>query len=483
MSGRVTEAVAVEAPPRLEPLDRLVQFFDAGSFEQVRAQVQSRKMSTAPPGDAVVAGLGRINGAPVFAYAQDQTFLGGSLGVAHAATITRVLDSAERFGHPVVAFIASAGARLQEGTDALSAYGGIFRRQVALSGRVLQVAVVSGAAAGGASYSPALMDLVVMTPSARMFLTGPSIVRAAVGEELDAESLGGPAVHERNGVAHFTADSDTNAAEYVREAIDMIAGPPVEPAIDVSASQPELGLIVPADQRKVYDVRDVARRLLDDDTWLEAQPRWARNIVTGFGRLGGQAVGVIANQPRWIGGVLDSDAASKGARFVQTCNCFGLPLVVLVDTPGFLPGSQQEHNGVIRHGAKLLHAFAKARVPKVTVVLRKAYGGALIAMNSKELGADLVLAWPGAELGVMSAVSAVQLVNRRELAAAGAGAGELLGELAGQYRQDHLLAARAAEHGHIDEVVEPRRTRARLAHAISAMQTSQELTHASNIPL
>ena len=388
----------------------------------IRSEVASRHMGEKTrAGDGVVGGAGRIEGRPVFCYAQDAGYMGGSLGEAHADTIVRVIRLAGRAGAPVVGFVESGGARMQEGIGALGGYGRVFRETVALSGRVPQVSIVTGLSAGGGAYSPALTDFIVMTRAASMFLTGPKVVHDALGEDVTAAELGGTRVHQRNGVCHFVAETDAGAALLARELLGYLpqssgSAPAARPAGDGMARDP--GPIVPAEARSVYDVRDVARRVLDDGALLEVAPGWARNIVTGFGRLDGRTVGLIANQPRYLGGVLDAASSQKGARFVGKCNAFGIPLVVLVDTPGYMPGARQEGAGVIRHGAALVHAFAEARVPKVTVVLRKAYGGAFITMNSKDLGADFVFAWPQAEIGVMGARPAVGIIHRRELAAA-----------------------------------------------------------------
>jgi acetyl-CoA carboxylase carboxyltransferase component len=427
------------------------------------------------PGDGVVGGAGRVDGRPVFCYAQDPAYAGGSLGAAHADTIVRILRLADRASAPVVGFVESAGARLQEGLAALGGYGRIFREHVRLSGRVPQISVVTGASAGGGSYAPALTDFVVMTEAATMFLTGPAVVREVMGEELGAADLGGPRVHDRNGVSHFTAATDADAARLVRELLAYVAldrRAPLEPP----GGTPR----VPESERQVYDVRGVIAGIVDGGEQLEVAPRWARNLVTTFARLDGRPVGVIANQPRHLGGVLDAEAAQKGARFVRTCDLFGLPLVVLVDTPGFLPGSRQESAGVIRHGAKLVHAFAQATVPKLTVVLRKAFGGAFIAMNSKDLGADLAFAWPTAQLGVMGPRQAVGIINRREIAADPAAQDRF----ARAYAEEHLTAEAATREGFIDEVVAPSQTRERLVAAIAALDLgARDVSPNSNIPL
>jgi acetyl-CoA carboxylase carboxyltransferase component len=472
---------------RLSPLERLETLCDPGSIQLVRGDVVSRRMGDrATAGDGVIGATGRVDGRSVACFAQDPSFLGGSLGEAHADTIVRVLGVAERARIPVVGFVESAGARLQEGVAALCGYGRIFRAHTLLSGVVPQISVICGASAGGGSYAPALTDFVVMTRRASMFLTGPGVVREVTGEEVDAATLGGPKVHERNGVCQLVADDDVDAAWTVRDLLDHLpqhagAAPNRWPTMEPGGELPDAH--VPPSDRKVYDVRDVARSIVDGGRLLEISPRWARNITTGFARMDGRAVGVIANNPRYMGGVLDAESATKGARFVRTCDLYGLPLIVLVDTPGFLPGTQQESDGVIRHGAKLVHAFSAATVPRVTVVLRKAYGGAFIAMNSRDLGADLVLAWPRAQIGVMGPKQAVDLVHRREIAAADDPVATRE-RLATAYAEEHLTARAAAAEGVIDELVPPSDTRARITGALQTLATpDRPFRRARNIPL
>jgi acetyl-CoA carboxylase carboxyltransferase component len=416
----------------------------------------------------VLGGTGLVDGRPVACYAQDGSYLGGSLGERHADTIVRVLGIAARARIPVVGFVSSGGARMQEGTAALAGYGRIFRETVALTGVVPQISVVSGASAGGGAYSPALTDLIVMTSDSSMFLTGPGVVREALGEEISASDLGGPHVHERNGVCHLVERDEASAAARVRSLLAYLpscAGetPPRHQPVAPSLEDP--GAVVPAESRRAYDVRDALRGIVDGDSMLEISPRWARNAVTAFARLDGRPVGIVANQPRYLGGVLDAEGSEKAAWFVRLCDSFGLPLIAVVDTPGFMPGSRQERAGVIRHGASLVRAFAAARVPKVTVVLRKSYGGAYITMNSRDLGADLVLAWPDAELGIMSARAAVGIVHRRALEVVEDRELELA-RLADAYAEEHLRASAAAAAGFVDEIVEPALTRARLAGAL-----------------
>ena len=478
-------AATVISEPRAEvahepaslPLRRLELLVDPGSFAPLRSGVVSPALGDGgTAGDGVVAGAGRVNGQPVFCYSQDPGFKGGSLGAAHADSIVRVMRLAGEAGAPIVGFVESGGARLQEGHDALAGYGRIFRASVELAERVPQISIVTGVSAGGGAYSPALSDFVVMTDAARMFLTGPRVVEAALGERISFEDLGGPGVHSRNGVCQLTADDDEEAARIARRLLGLlphrigvraqpvglgdVLGSELDPGGDPSATVPE-------DPRRVYDVRDPARAILDEGTLLELSPMWARNMVTALARVDGRPVGVLANQPRYLGGVIDAEAAEKAALFVDSCDRFGLPLVVLVDTPGFMPGGRQERGGVIRHGASLLRAFASTRVPKLTVILRKAYGGAVITMNSRDLGADLVFAWPGAEIGIMAARQAVGIVHRRALEGNGDGSHD---RLAGEYAEAHLSAERAAASGFVDEVIAPTETRERVAWALGALE-------------
>ncbi|HEX5145656.1 MAG TPA: acyl-CoA carboxylase subunit beta [Conexibacter sp.] len=465
----VVEATATE---RLSPHERLEMLCDSGTFEPIRSGVVSTKLGArARAGDGVVGGLGHVDGRPVACYAQDVSFLGGSLGAAHAETIDRVLHLAARSRVPVVGFIESGGARMQEGTAALGGYGRIFRHNVALSGIVPQISIIGGLSAGGGCYSPALTDFVVMTQDAAMFLTGPAVVKDVMGEDVTAAELGGHKVHERNGVCDIVVADDRAAAQLSRRLLSYLpqhngTGLPRTLAVEPELTDP--GAAVPDDPRQVYDMRDAIAGIVDGGSLLEMQPRWARSIVTAFARIDGRPVGVIANQPRFLGGVLDAESSQKGARFVQTCDAYGVPLVVLVDTPGFMPGTRQEQAGVIRFGATLVRAFAAATVPRVTVVLRKAYGGAYITMNSKDLGADLAFAWPNAELGVMGAQPAVGIIHRRELAAAEDPVATRE-ELAAAYAEEHLGADVAAAAGFVDEVIEPHETRRRLSRAFATM--------------
>jgi acetyl-CoA carboxylase carboxyltransferase component len=449
-----SEAVLDQAPgPLGVAVARSHALLDDGTFVPQRSAV----------GDGVVAGSARVDGRPVYVWMQDVSYRGGSLGSAGGETIARTIRHASRAGVPVVGMPHSGGARLQEGVAALSAYGAIFREQ-ALA-RVPQITLIGGACAGGAAYSPTLGDFVVMVgPDARLFLTGPKIVEQVTRERVSAEGLGGPRIHGANGVAHLIAEDDRSAAKLLRELLGYLPSTlggtvPLVEAIDPPDGCPADHL--PASARHSYDVRDVIAALVDGGRQLELAARWARNMVTTLARLDGSPVGVIANQARYLGGTIDSAASEKGSWFVNLCDRLALPLVVLVDTPGFLPGANQERAGVIRHGSALLRAFARASTPKLTVTLRQAYGGAHIVMNSRDLGADLTLAWPDAQIGVMGAQQAVAITERRAIVA-----GSDKDELAELYAARTLGVDIAAANGYVDEIVSPWDTRERLIRAL-----------------
>jgi acetyl-CoA carboxylase carboxyltransferase component len=446
----------VRHPTSVATLDlatsRLRALVDPETFEPLRTAVA----------DGVIGGTARIGGRPVCVWAQEATHKGGSLGVAGAETIASTIRRADRAGVPVVGLTNSAGARLQDGVAALNGYGEIFRAQAVA--RVPQVTLVVGTCAGGAAYSPAVGDFVVMVgDDARMFLTGPKVVEQVTRERITADELGGPRVQSRNGLAHLCVSND-DAPAVLTELLDYL--PPVigGPVPIVAAAAPPAGSpadVLPPTARQVYDVRQVIAKLVDGGALLELSARWARNMVTAFARLDGRPVGVIANQAHYLGGAIDAPASEKGAWFVNLCDRLRFPLVVLADTPGFLPGGRQERSGVIRHGASLLKAFSCATVPRVTVVLRQAYGGAYIVMNSRALGADLTLAWPGSTIGIMGAHQAVAIIERRSIAA---GADPVA--LEERYAQERLQASVAAADGHIDEIVAPEQTRARILRAL-----------------
>jgi acetyl-CoA carboxylase carboxyltransferase component len=463
-------AGSVAPSPSLAARERLELLCDPGSLQVIGSAVTSKRMGIrAKPGDGVVAGTGLVAGRPVACYAQDETFAGGSLGAGQANSIVRILRLAGDARMPVIALVASAGARIQEGSAGLAGYARVFSATVALSRRVPQISVLTGICAGGGAYAPALTDFVIMTEGSAMFLTGPAVVREACGEEVGPAELGGRSVHERNGVCHLVASTEGEAVALATRVLSYLPQssserPPERPPVEPELGDP--GAHVPERPAAVYDVREVIRCVVDAGELLEIAPRWGRNMVTGFAGIGGRAVGVVANQPRHKGGVIDVEACDKAARFVRTCDAYGLPLVVLVDTPGFMPGTKQEAGGIIQRGAGLVQAFAGATVPRFTVVLRKAFGGAYIAMNAKDLGATLAFAWPGAQIGIMDARQAVRIVHRRDLAAC-ADPGELLEALARDYAEVNCVASAAAGDGFVDEVIPPAQTRERLVWAIS----------------
>ncbi|CAN5403586.1 acyl-CoA carboxylase subunit beta [soil metagenome] len=425
-----------------------------------------------PDGDGVVTGTVTVDGRPVGVFAQDPTALGGSLGAVHAQKIAMVMDRAQRARTPIVGLLDSGGARIQEGVAALDGYGHIFRRNVQASGRVPQISVVLGPCAGGAVYSPALTDIVIMAADrAHMFVTGPRVVKAVTFEDVSLADLGGAEVHGTvSGVAHLVADDVDGALALTRKVLSYLPSsawdaPPLAPPVPPEALRP-----IPQDHRQPYDVRQTIRGIVDGDSLLELSEGHARNIVTGFARMDGQPVGVVANQPSVLAGCLDIAASEKGARFVRLCDAFGLPLIVLVDVPGFLPGTGQESAGIIRKGAKLLYAFAEATVPRVTVILRKAYGGAYIVMNSRNLGADAVYTWPGAEIAVMGAEGAVDVLHRKAITSDP----ESRPALVEDYRAQALRPDLPCEILSVDEIIKPQDTRRVILGTLSALRGAQE---------
>ncbi|KGH43226.1 propionyl-CoA carboxylase subunit beta [Modestobacter caceresii] len=454
-----------------DPEDRLARFFDPGSMQLLTARDTS----------GALAAQGTVAGSPAVAYCTDATIMGGAMGLDGCRHIVDAIDTALRERVPVVGIWHSGGARLAEGVTALHAVGEVFAAMVRASGRVPQVSVVLGPAAGGAAYGPALTDLVIMGPAGRVFVTGPDVVRSVTGEVVDQEQLGGPDTHgRRSGVVHVVTDTEAEALETARQAVDLLAAQGTfapaaeEPTVDLMA-------LLPEQRNRAYDVKPLVASLLDGPG-LELHPRFAPNVVTTLGRLAGRTVGVIANNPLRLGGCLDSASAEKAARFVRMCDAFGVPLVVLVDVPGYLPGVGQEWDGVVRRGAKLLHAFAEAVVPRVTLVTRKSYGGAYIAMNARSLGATAVFAWPGAEVAVMGAKAAVGILHRKKLAAAPPGEREALhAQLAAEHERIAGGVNRAREIGVVDEVVEPTQTKRRLVAALAEAPSGRG-AH-GNIPL
>jgi methylmalonyl-CoA decarboxylase subunit alpha len=466
------------AKGKLSARQRLEHLLDSGSFTELdlfRRQTTGTR-SDAPFTDGVVTGAGTVHGRRVFAYAQDFRIFGGSLGEVHAAKIHKVMDLALAVGAPLVAINDSGGARIQEGVTALAGYGGIFRRNVRASGVIPQISVVLGPCAGGAAYSPALTDFTFMVrDTSHMFLTGPDVIKTVTGESVTHEELGGAQVHAAtSGVATFVYDDEAACLEDVRYLISLLPSnnhdlPPQCATTDPSDRRcPRLVDMVPANPRAPYDIRAVIAEIADHGEFMEVHEHWARNIVCALARLGGRTVGILANQPAVRAGVLDIDTSQKGARFVQMCDAFSIPLVTLVDVPGFLPGVSQEHHGVIRHGAKLLYAYCNATVPRVQVILRKAYGGAYIVMDSRSIGADLSFAWPTNEIAVMGAEAAVGVIYRKELAAAGS-PDQLKSQLIAEYSEELMHPYYAAERGLVDDVIDPADTRVVVIRALDLL--------------
>jgi len=483
---------------RLAARERIDTLFDPGSFEEIDKFVTHRcrdfgMAEQVVPGDGVVAGHGRVNGRLVFAFAQDFTVFGGSLSETNGAKIAKIMDLALKMGAPIIGLNDSGGARIQEGVLSLGAYADIFLRNTLASGVVPQISAIMGPCAGGAVYSPAITDFTIMVKdTSYMFVTGPDVIKAVTHEQVTKDQLGGALTHnERSGVAHFAVDNDGECLLLIRELLGLLPSNNVDDSPRAPASDPadrvdeSLDTVVPAAASQAYDMLDVVHAVADDGYFLEVQRHFARNMVIGFSRLGGRTVGVVANQPMHLAGVLDIDASVKGARFVRFCDAFNIPIVTFEDVPGFLPGTVQEYGGIIRHGAKLLYAFAEATVPKVTVITRKAYGGAYCVMSSKHLRTDVNYAWPTAEIAVMGAEGAVNILYKRELDAA-ADVVAARAEKISEYRLKFANPFVAAERGFVDEVIQPRHTRAKLITALAALETKRDRNPAKkhgNIPL
>ncbi|MCS7116231.1 MAG: acyl-CoA carboxylase subunit beta [Nitrososphaerota archaeon] len=458
---------------KLSAIERINALLDPGSFLPMlnyvvpyNSTIDLQKLEQL--GDGVVAGYGTIDGRGVIVFAEDFTFMGGSMGVTHLNKISRMIELAVKMGLPIIGLYDSGGARIQEGVHSLTALGGVFYNNVMASGYIPQIAVIMGPCAGGACYSPALMDFIIMVEKVSyMFITGPRVVKSVTGEDKTPEELGGPAIHAtRSGVATHVAKNDLEAMQLVRRLVsylpnNALSDPPFIQTDDpVDRIDPEVNRLVPEDQRKPYDVKALINRVFDRDTFLEVHKDFAPNAVVGFARLGGHSVGVVANQPKFLGGVLDIDSSDKISRFIRFCNTFNIPLFTFVDTPGYMPGTKQEHGGIIRHGAKVIYAYSEATVPKVTVIVRKAYGGAYIAMCSRLLGADVVYAYPTAEIAVMGPEGAIEIIYRKEIEATPPEEREaFIRRLVEEYRERWANPYEAASRGHIDDVILPEETR------------------------
>ncbi len=505
--GAAEEKAAARQHPRGKKTarERIAALLDEGSFVELDAFVRHRSTafglgSKRIPGDGVVVGYGTVEGRQVCVYSQDFTVFGGSLGEAHGQKITKVMDLALRTGAPLVGILDGGGARIQEGVAALTQFAEIFRRNVAASGVIPQISLILGPSAGGAVYSPALTDFVVMADgTSHMFITGPDVIRAVTGEDVGFEELGGGMTHNaRSGVAHYLGADEDDAIDWVRTLLgylpsNNLADPPIwhddEALLDVTDTDLELDTLVPDSDAQPYDMRTVVEHVLDHGDLFEVQALYAPNVLVGFGHVEGHPVGVVANQPLHMAGTLDINAAEKAARFVRTCDAFGIPVLTFVDVPGFLPGTDQEWNGIIRRGAKLIYAYAEATVPLVTVITRKAYGGAYIVMGSKQLGADVNLAWPTAQVAVMGADGAVNILHRGTLKAVAGAGGDVEAErerLVGEYEEALVNPYVAAERGYVDAVIAPSQTRVQVVRALRALRTKRATLPSrkhGNIPL
>jgi propionyl-CoA carboxylase beta subunit len=498
LGGGTARLEKQHAAGKLSARERLDLLLDPESFVELDAFVTARTTEFGAAddrylGDGVVTGHGTIDGRLVFVFSQDFTVFGGSLSEAYAEKICKVMDLAMKVGAPLVGLNDSGGARIQEGVASLGGYADIFLRNVMASGVVPQISVIMGPCAGGAVYSPAMTDFTIMVEkSSYMFVTGPNVVKAVTHEEIDSESLGGAIVHTtRSGVAHLAAHDEAEALDAVRALLrhlpqNNLETAPLSAGSDpASRMDPELDRVVPDDPHRPYDMHDVITRIVDDRRFLEIQPGWASNILIGFARLGGRSVGIVGQQPAVLAGALDIDASMKAARFVRTCDCFNIPIVTLVDVPGFLPGVGQEHGGIIKHGAKLLYAYCEATVPKVTVITRKAYGGAYDVMSSKHVRGDMNFAWPTAEIAVMGADGAVSIIYKDEIAAAADPVAERA-RLVAAYEAEFASPYIAAGRGYIDDVIRPSETRPRLIAALEMLANKRDTNPRKkhgNIPL
>ncbi len=467
---------------KLTARERINAFLDEGSFEEMDSLVVNRTPGTEKiPGDGVITGFGRVDGRPVAVFAQDFTVFGGSLSEMYAKKICKVMDQAMKLGCPMIGLNDSGGARIQEGVVSLGGYADIFLRNTLASGVIPQISLIMGPCAGGAVYSPAITDFITMVQgTSYMFVTGPDVIKTVTHEEVTKEDLGGASAHAvKSGVAQFVCPSDLAALAHTRELLSFLPSNNLSEAPRKAAKTPqalenaELDKVVPDDPTKPYDIRTLVKGIVDDAHFFEVAERFAGNIVVGFARLDGRSVGIVANQPAYLAGVLDISASEKGARFVRFCDAFNIPLVTFEDVPGFLPGVTQEHGGIIRHGAKLLYAFAEATVPKVTVITRKAYGGAYCVMASKHLRTDFNFAYPTAEIAVMGAEGAMNILHGKEIASAADPVAKRA-ELIAAYNEKFATPYIAAEHGFVDEVILPRDTRKKLIKSLSLLETKRE---------
>ncbi len=470
---------------KLTARERINALLDEGSFQEydlfVEHEARDFGMATKVlHGDGVITGTGKIYGAPVCVFAQDFTVAGGSLGMMHARKIAKIMDHAMKMRVPLIGINDSGGARVQEGVNSLAGYGEIFYRNTQASGVIPQISVILGPCAGGAVYSPALTDYVfVVDKISKMFITGPEVIKTVLGEEISMEELGGAKVHsELTGNAHFYAESELECFEQIKKLITFIPWNNKKKALAFKPSVPKKSFkienIVPSDATKPYDIRKVIKSITDDSEFLEVQELWAQNVVIGYGRINGETVGFVANQPLVLAGVLDVDSSNKAARFIRYCDAFNIPIVTLVDLPGYLPGIDQEHAGVIRHGAKLLYAYSEATVPKITLILRKAYGGGYIAMSSRHLHADFVFAWPSAEIAVMGPEGAANIIFRKEIMDS-ENPEETRQEKIQEYREKFANPYVAAAKGYVDAVIEPKETRGALIHALEVSKVKVEV--------
>ena len=488
---------AQHAKGKLTARERLEVLFDPGSFEEIGQMVTHRSTLFGLDqqrflGDGVVTGYGTVNGRTVYAYAQDFTVLGGSLAEAHAEKICRILDLAVQNGCPVIGLNDSGGARIQEGVVSLGGYADIFYRNTRASGVIPQLSLIMGPCAGGAVYSPALTDFIGMVEgSSYMFVTGPNVVKTVTHEEVSSEDLGGASAHAvKSGVTHFTYAHERAAIEGYKHLLSYLPqncedGVPKLAYVPSDETRPQLDTVIPESPQQPYDIREVISELIDPESFLEVHKEFAENIVVGFARLGGRSIGIVANQPAYLAGVLDIHASTKGGRFVRFCDAFNIPLLVLEDVPGFLPGTDQEWNGIITNGAKLLYAFADATVPRITVITRKAYGGAYDVMNSKHIGADMNYAWPSAEIAVMGAKGAAEIIFKKEISEAADPAAKWT-EKEAEYAEAFAHPYRAAARGYVDEVVLPSETRGKLIKAFAMLENkvvSAPKRKHGNIPL